>query len=102
MKKLLCIILCAGCLILALSACNKQIIDFDCHFNYAYVRLPNGEMVEGRIKSWNDWSDSDMLQVTSTMILSIIPILRISYLYQSKRRDNNGYYYQAHKERTGR
>ena len=64
MKKLLCIILCAGCLIFALSACNKQIIDFDYHFNYAYVRLPNGEMVEGRIKSWNDWSDSDMLQVT--------------------------------------
>ena len=64
MKKLLCIILCAGCLILALSACNKQIIDFDCHFNYAYVRLPNGEMVEGRIKSWKDWNDSDMLQVT--------------------------------------
>lgn len=64
MKKLLCIILCAGCLILALSACNKQIIDFDYCFNYAYVRLPNGETVEGRIKSWKDWNDSDMLQVT--------------------------------------
>lgn len=64
MKKLLCIILCAGCLILALSACNEQIIDFNYHFNYAYVRLPNGEIVEGKIKSWKDWNDSDMLQVT--------------------------------------
>ena len=55
-------------LILSLSisayAYNKSIFDTKYHFNYAYVGLPNGKTIEGKVQSWKDWEDSDMLQVT--------------------------------------
>ena len=46
------------------TSCNKQLIDFQNQFNYAYIQLPNGEVVSGRIDSWTDFEDGDQLQVT--------------------------------------
>lgn len=53
----------AGILIIGtLTSCNKQIIDLDYSFNQA--------MIEGvgtiPIKSWNDYDNSDMIQVIGT------------------------------------
>jgi hypothetical protein len=45
-----------------LAGCNRQIVDVTYHFNYAYVELPNGEVVEGKCQSWKDYED-DQLQV---------------------------------------
>lgn len=51
--------------LLFLTSCgfNKQIIDLDYHFNYAIIFLPNGEKIEGKVSSWNDYEQSDMVQV---------------------------------------
>lgn len=65
MKKIICLLLALACM-LCLCGCNKTVIDTKYHFNYAYVALPDGTCVEGPIKSWADWDDSDMLQVTFT------------------------------------
>lgn len=63
MKKIIAIIL-TLVLIFALTGCgyNKQIVDVNYKFNYAYISLPEGS-VEGPVTSWNDWDDSDMIQV---------------------------------------
>lgn len=45
-----------------LTACNKQIIDTTWSFDYAYIKLPNGEVVEGPVDSWKDY-DEEQLQV---------------------------------------
>lgn len=46
------------------SSCgNRNLIDTTYRYEYAYIRLPNGEAVEGKVKSWDDYEDSDMLQV---------------------------------------
>lgn len=46
------------------SSCgNRNLIDTTYRYEYAYIRLPNGETVEGKVKSWDDYEDSDMLQV---------------------------------------
>ena len=45
---------------------NMSLFDTKYSFNYAYVGLPNGKTIEGEVKSWKDWDDSDMLQVTFT------------------------------------
>jgi len=67
MKKILAFVL-VFVLILSLGisayAYNKSIFDLKYHFNYAYVDLLNGTTVEGKVQSWKDWEDSDMLQVT--------------------------------------
>lgn len=65
MKKIICLLLVLVC-VLCLCGCNKAVIDTKYHFNYAYVALPDGSCVDGPIRSWADWDDSDMLQVTFT------------------------------------
>ena len=42
---------------------NRQLMDMNYHFDRAIVRLPNGEIVEGKLTSWLDFSDSDVIQV---------------------------------------
>lgn len=53
-----------GC---ALNSCtcfgNKQMFDLNYTFNYAIIKLPNGDIVEGKLDSWNDYDNSDQIQV---------------------------------------
>lgn len=49
---------------LMLTACsNYQAMDTTWKFNYAIIKLPNGEIVEGECTSWKDYENSDQLQV---------------------------------------
>lgn len=43
---------------------NRQLLDMKYRFDRAIIRLPNGEVVEGKVSSWLDYSDSDVVQVT--------------------------------------
>jgi len=43
---------------------NRQLVDWKYRFNYAIIRLPNGEVVEGKVTSWLDYDDSDVVQIT--------------------------------------
>lgn len=47
-----------------LCGCNRTVFDTTYTFNHAFVSLPDGSCVDGPIRAWNDWEDSDMLQVT--------------------------------------
>lgn len=51
--------------LLFLTGCNAQVVDFNYKYEEAYIELPTGyEEVE--IKSWTDYEDSDMVQITTT------------------------------------
>ena len=50
-------------IVFGLVGCNKQIFDTHYDFDYAYVDLGNGTVIEGKVESWDDWTDSDMVQV---------------------------------------
>ena len=43
---------------------NYQMIDTNWNFTWAIIQLGNGELLEGEVTSWRDFSDSDMIQVT--------------------------------------
>lgn len=43
---------------------NRRLIDTKYRFDRAIIRLPNGESVEGKVSSWLDYSDSDVVQIT--------------------------------------
>lgn len=62
MKKLLVFLLIFN-LILVLCGCNRQMIDLTYKYDRAYVRLPNGTIVEGQVASWRDYDDGDQIQV---------------------------------------
>lgn len=51
--------------LLALTACgNRDIFDTVYTFDQAIIKLPNGEIVEGKVESWRDFADGDQLQIT--------------------------------------
>lgn len=62
MKKIICILL-AVIMIVAMTGCNRQLIDTTWSFERAVIFLPDGEKIEGKISSWRDYDTSDMIQV---------------------------------------
>lgn len=43
---------------------NQSIIDTTWKFEKAIIFLPDGSQIEGEVKSWKDYENSDMIQVT--------------------------------------
>ena len=62
MKKVILVILLVLTLVL-FTSCNKTFLDTTYKFNYAYVYLPNGKSVEGKVDSWTDFEVGDQLLV---------------------------------------
>ena len=64
-KRVLALILAATLAIGGLTGCgNKDMWDTVYTFDYAIIKLPNGEIVEGKVDKWTDYEDGDQLQVT--------------------------------------
>lgn len=57
-----CILILMVCLFFG-CAYNKQLMDVTYGYNYAWISLPNGECVEGKVQSWTDFEDGDQIQV---------------------------------------
>ena len=50
--------------IFMLTGCgNKDLFDTVYTFDYCIIKLPNGEVKEGKVINWKDYSDGDQLQV---------------------------------------
>lgn len=64
MKKFIAIIL-AATMMLALCACNYDLIDTHYDFRYAVIQRYDGEQLI-EIAQWKDFEDGDQIQITST------------------------------------
>ena len=64
MKKQLALIIFLAVVLISCTGCyNKQLLDLTYHYDRAIVRLPNGEIVEGRVSNWTDFEDGDSIQI---------------------------------------
>ena len=64
MKKLF-VLFMAGVLVCCMTGCgNRTLFDTTYSFERAIVCLPNGELIEGEVTNWRDYSDGDQIQVT--------------------------------------
>ena len=63
MKKRIVIAIVTLLTVVSLTACNRQMIDTTYSYNYAYIYLQNGDVIEGEISSWRDYDNSDQLQI---------------------------------------
>lgn len=69
MKKIICMIMVIAIFILTLSACgevevyNRSMYDMAWSFEYAYIYVGGEKLVEGKVTSWLDFEESDMIQV---------------------------------------
>lgn len=43
---------------------NRRLIDTKYRFDRAIIALPNGQVIDGKISSWLDYNDSDVVQIT--------------------------------------
>lgn len=61
-KKLIVItVLCA--MLFTLAGCNKDMFDTVYRYDRAIIKLPNGDIVEGKVTNWTDYEDGDQIQV---------------------------------------
>ena len=42
---------------------NRTIIDLTYAYDTAIIRLPDGQIVKGKVDSWTDYADGDQIQV---------------------------------------
>lgn len=50
--------------LLCMSCGNRQLVDTVWTFEEAYIQLPGDKTIHGKIESWKDFDNSDMIQVT--------------------------------------
>lgn len=46
-----------------LAGCNMMIVDTVYKYDYAYILLPDGTCVQGKVDKWTDYADGDQLQI---------------------------------------
>jgi len=61
---LLVIVIAGGIIYWETSHGNRRLIDTKNRFDRAVIRLPDGQVVDGKVSSWLDYSDSDVVQIT--------------------------------------
>ena len=64
MKKMIVTLLVFIFALFVLTGCGSyDMIDTTYFFDYAYISLPNGEVIEGEVEQWRDYQDGDQIQV---------------------------------------
>lgn len=63
MKKIIALCIIVAVICTALTGCNQQLIDVTYRYDYAWIALPDGSCVEGKVQSWTDYEDGDQIQV---------------------------------------
>lgn len=65
MKKIVCIVLILMTALSLVACGNRNLLpDTKWNFEYAIVQLGNGELIEGKVESWRDFENSDVVQFT--------------------------------------
>ena len=80
MKKIIMVVVLLILVTILATGCNKQIVDFNYNFNRAIIKLPNGEVIDGKISSWKDYEDGDQIQLKingSTYLTHISNVIMI-------------------------
>ena len=47
----------------ATSGGTNRIFRTECYYDRAVIKLPTGETIAGKVESWRDFADCDLLQV---------------------------------------
>ena len=79
MKKLIVGVLLIGSLLT--TSCNYQVVDLTYNYNYAYIQLQNGEVIEGKVDSWRDYEDGEQLQVQINGIVYLTSSYNCTLIY---------------------
>ena len=68
-------------LALCFASCNKQIVDTQYEFNYAYINMADTYTVQGKVESWCDYENSDQIQVKINGVTYLVHSSDITLVY---------------------
>lgn len=51
-------------ILFSLSSCNRELVEMQRKYTYAYILLPDGSTVDGSLDGWKTFSNCDTIQVT--------------------------------------
>ena len=77
--------LCLFTLLLLLVGCqaNRKYNILDTQgYNYAILKLPNGEIIEGNVECWADFEDGDQLEVKVNGVIYLTSSFNCVLLYK--------------------
>lgn len=63
-----------------MTACDYAPVEFKYNFNYAYIRLQNGEVIEGKVEKWTDY-EGEQLQVTINGVVYLTNSFNCTLVY---------------------
>jgi len=70
MKRFICLIMMMLVLLVTTVSCggpspgyNRELYDATWNFNYCYIYIGGEKLIEGKVDSWLDFENSDMVQV---------------------------------------
>ena len=66
------------------TACNKNVLDFTYSYDYAYIKLQNGEVIEGKVTAWTDYEDGDQLQITIDGVTYLVHASNCTLIYRGE------------------
>ena len=66
------------------SGCNRTVLDVNYNFNYAYIELQDGTVIEGRVESWHDYEDGDQLQIKINGVTYLVHASNCTMIYNPK------------------
>ena len=92
MKKVIALLLAVIAVLsaLLLSGCNKQMVDLTYSYEYAIIGLPNGEVVEGKVKEAADRYGLDILRCSSEKVLYVPKDSELVQKLMKVYKDNTG------------
>ena len=87
MKKLAILLIICG-IMTASASCkfgNQQLIDTTYTFNYCYIKLQNGDVINGKVDSWTDFKDGDQLQIVISGVTYLVHSSNCTLIYDPGR-----------------
>ena len=82
MRRLLAVISIVG--LLFVTSCNYNMVDLTYKYDYAYIKLQNGEVIEGKVTSWTDYEDGDQLQITVNGVTYLVHASNCTLIYHGE------------------
>lgn len=79
MKKILVAVMAAAMIFCTVGCGNYNLIDTTYTFDRAIVSLPNGELIEGKVQSWNDY-EGDQIQVKINDVTYLVHSINIALI----------------------
>ena len=81
-KKIISLVALCAIFCMLLTACGNI---GNNKFNYAYIQLQDGTVVQGKVDSWKDYEDEEQLQVKINGVLYLTNSFNCTLIYDPKR-----------------